>query len=579
MTLRRNPFKKEFKQIDRMELWRRRIRVARKIRDKELKDYDKLKGFYEGFQWWEEDTPIMEDRTTVNLVFSGIKKELAHLYFKNPSPIVNAKRAEFELNAYASQELLKYYVKKNLDVELKKQIRLTLLDAKFALGCCKVIYTPLFEHNPSAGDPIEVGYDDFGDLIFLTDEEGKIVGQSNDILISELYYVERISPKEILIDPECKNFAERAKWIAQEIIKPLDYMKKSKLYKNTSGLEANVDLSETLKTTSEKEIRKLEEERVRFYEIYDMEEDKIIVIADGYDKFLRDDKVIAQPFIFLKFNEKLDEFYAVPDLRITKPLQEEINVGRSQMITHARRAARKYYFEEGSIDETEINKAKEPEDMTFFGIKDFARPPKPLELAVQDPSIYTSLMQSRIDYNDVSGDTENERGTVERRKTLGEAQLIEGHASVRRADKQSLVADFIKEIYTKLLQLMQHTLTVAQAIEIIGPTGNFWVEVEREDILGEFTMDVEVSEMKPQIPEIDKRELSEFMFALANLLTAILQNPLMLQIMNVQGLIKELAKGYPTLDVGKILNMAVTPEQIIKQAQEQQKQQGGKGAT
>ncbi len=34
------------------------------------------------------------------------------------------------------------------------------------------------------------------------------------------------------------------------------------------------------------------------------------------------------------------------------------------------------------------------------------------------------------------------------------------------------------------------------------------------------------------------------MFALANLLTAIAQNPLMMQIMNIQGMIKELAKGY-----------------------------------
>lgn len=562
---------------DKINIWKRRISAAQKVREKELKDVNKLIGFYEGHQWWNEDVPVLEDRTTINLIFANIKAELPYLYFQNPNPIVNARRPEFELNAFASQELLKYYTKENLDVHLKKQIRLCILDSKFAgFGVAKVLYSPTYESNIDAGKPILLGHDELGDPIYLSDNEGNLIGQDKDILISELFFVERVAPTDILIDPECKNFPEKAKWIAQQIIKPLDYIKNNPIYKNTEDLGPNINLKEILRGVTAEVIRDTDEQRVQFYEIFDLENNQILVLVDGGIKFIREDNFTVNPFAFLKFNEIPDKFYAIPDVRVEKPLQEDVNVGQSQMLNHARRASRKYYYEENTIDEEQVTVMKNPEDMTVFIIKDINKPPKALEMAPQDPSIFQSTMLSKQNFNEITAGSDASRGQSERRKTGGEARIIEGHSAVRRTDKRSLVADFIKEIYSKLLQLMQDTLTIPQAIKIVGPVGTFWTKIGKNEITGELTVDIEVSDLQPQIPEVERKELQEFMFALANLLNAIVANPLMLQVINIQGMIKELIKSYPYIKAENIMNMAVSPEQIAKLAMQQQQQQGGK---
>ncbi len=211
--------------------------------------------------------------------------------------------------------------------------------------------------------------------------------------------------------------------------------------------------------------------------------------------------------------------------------------------------------------------------MSFFKVGTYGEPPKPLEMASQDATVFQNLIQSRVDFNEVSGSTEMKRGVTERRKTKGEATLQEGHQVVRQSDKQSLVADFIIDTYQNLAKLMQNTLTVEQAIKIIGPTGTFWTKVTREDIVGEFFFDIDVQDLRPQIPELDKQELNEFIFALSNFINSLTSNPLMMQVFNMQGTVKEFCKSYPNIDCENLLNMNVTPEQIAKMVIEQQQQQ------
>jgi hypothetical protein len=573
---------------DIVKLWRARINVARKIRDQKLYDLQDLINFYEGLHWNSNNSiSIPEgDRSTVNIIFANIKKELPYLYFQNPTPIVNETRQEFELSAFAMQELLKYFTKNNLRTSLKKHVRLTLLDAKFAFGTLKVSYTPRFGTNKLAGQPVLAGYDDVGQPIFVFDENGNVVFEPDKILVSELYNIERVSPREILIDPSCRNFVERSTWVGQEVVKPLQYLKDSPLYKNTEHLARNVELTDIFKKTlnkSNEEVQAIRElygsdtELVRFVEIYNLKDHKLLVLPDNSDFFIREEILYMNPFSFLKFNESPDNFYPIPDIRIEKPLQQEINICRSMMVVHARRSARKYYYSNetfaGEDEEIELNKAKNPDDMTFFKC-DYEHPPKALDMATQDPVIFQNTYQSRIDYNEVVGTTEMQRGVVERRKTKGEATFQEHHGEVRRGDKQSLVADFIVETYKNLAQLLQETLTLKQAIKIIGPSGIFWTQVGYEDIQGEFNFDIEVSEMRPQIPEIDRNELAEFIFALSNVLNSILTNPAGPMIFNIQGMVKEFAKSYPSINAENILNMKVTPEQIA-QVLMMQLQQGG----
>ncbi|MHA2120663.1 MAG: hypothetical protein ACW990_05585 [Promethearchaeota archaeon] len=563
-----------------VKIWQARINVARKIREKKLKDLTKHIEFYEGIQWHiDDEVTSLKDRSTINLIFANIKKELPYLYFQNPTAVVNAQRPEFELNAFAMKELLNAYAKNDNKTELKKHVRLAILDAKFSFGCLKVSYTPRFMDNSYYGKPKVTGYDEFGFPIFLRNEQGNILLDNRDkIITKDLYYVERVSPRELLIDPECRNSPELASWIGHEVVKPLGYLKDNDLYTNTEKLNKNVDIADVFKSTlfkTNEEVSAVKElygnedtEKVKFVEIYDLKRKKLLVLPDNHNSFIRNSAIRLNPFSFLKFNEKPDEFYPISDVSQEVPLQQEINVGNSMMITHARRSARKYYYTEETfrgIDDVEgLEAMKDPDDLTLVKIAEYDKPPAPVQMAVQDPSVYQNLFQSKINFNEVSGSTEMERGLTERRKTKGEAQFQEGHSSIRRGDKQSLVADFITDTYEKLAKLMQATLSVPQAIKIIGPTGMFWTEVKGGDIQGELSYDIEVSDLRPQIPELDRVELGEFIFALSNILNSILANPIGPMVFNIQGLVKEFSKSYPAINVENILNMKVTPEQIAE---------------
>jgi len=559
---------------ERIRMWQQRIIVARKIRDEKLKNLNSLIKFYEGEQW-DETTPALQDKSTINLIWAGIKSELPNLYFQNPSPIVNAKRKEFELPAFAMQELLKYYVKYNLGTELKRHVRLCILDAKFVYGCIKASYTPSFSPNPNKGKPIIAGKDQLGIPIFVFDEEGHVRTEGDKILSHELYGAERVSPKEILIDPECRNFISNAGWVGHELVKPLGYLKENKLYKNTERLRKNIELSDIFKDKASEIISATKElygkedtEKVRFVEIYDLKNKELIVLPDNENFFIREQPIIINPFSFLKFNETPDEFYPPSDIKQEIPLQKEVNIGRSLMITHARRSARKYAYDEDTfrnVDPVEgVEAMKSPNDMTLVKVSDLEHKPEPIDSVAQDPSIYQNISLSRADFREVSGGTEAQTGFTQRRKTKGEAGYQESHGAVRRGDKQSLVADFIVDTYRNIAKIMQATLTVPQAIKIIGPAGNFWTQIKREDIQGELFYDIEVSELRPQIPEIDRRELGEFILTLSNMLKAVFSSPAGPIVFNLQGTVKELAKSFPSINAENMLNMKVTPEQIIE---------------
>jgi len=576
------PKKKGIKS-DKVKKWENRIEVSRKIRDRKLKNLNTLIDFYENRQWHTDDgVPVLKDKTTVNMMFANIKKELPYLYFQNPTPIIEPTRAEFELKAFAMQELLKHYTKYNMRTELKRHVRLAILDAKFSFGCLKTSYTPRFGVNPNKGKPI---LDASGNYMY--DEEGNIKAQPDDILISELYYIERCSPREMLIDANCRNFIERAAWVGQEIVKPLSYLKNHPLYKNTSTLTRNVELADTIKHKTTEEIQAVKElsddddtQLVKFVEIYDFENSELLCLPDNHEDFIREEKIDLYPYSFLKFNESPDNFYPLADAEVEKPLQQEINVGRSLMITHARRSARKYFYSEETfrgIEESEgIDALKDPEDMTLVKVSEYDKPPAPIQMATQDPVIYNNLIQSQMDFDRVVGSTEAERGLSERRKTGQESGYQESHGAVRRGDKQSLVADFIVDTYINLADLMQKTLTIPQAIKVIGKSGIFWTQVTRKDIQGEFFFDVNVSEMRPAIPEMERQELVEFANVLTSIVERILASPVGPVIFNIQGLVAEFAKSYPSINAEKILNMKVTPEQIAELAI-QQMMQGGHG--
>ena len=575
-----------------ISIWEDRIERSKKFRKRMLKDVKSYIQFYEGKQWGNKRT-VLTEKPVINLVYAHIKVQLPFLYFQNPKWFCNVAmplRGEEELkrNAALAEHFLNYYATENLGISLKKQMRLAILDAFFSFGVIKVGYVGEFETNPSYGKFQTLGTDEAGDPIYETNGYGEIMkDDEEEILTHEAFYARRISPTHLLFDPEGENYFEDGRYIIQEIVKSVEDVKASKLYENVEDLQPSFNVRPGY-GDYEAQLEDLPElqddlDRITLYEIYDLEHDKLKVYAEGHDEFLRDedmpDGIDHCPFEFLRYNEVPDRVYPMSDIESAKTLQEEINVGRGMIMTHAKRFARKYgYTDEtfsGTDGATEMENIKDPEDGTFFKVNSFEAMPKPLENAPLDASVYQNFQQAFVDFREVMGSTEADRGLVERRKTATEAGYMAKASGIRKEDRKSLVEDFAAGVGKKLLQSMQANLTNEHAVQIAGMKGQEWQSITRENIIGDFSVGVEIGSVAPQLPEFERQELMQVL----QVVTQFPQEVVMAEV-NFSGLMRNLHKYFPLLDMSEVLNTPEVAQQIRqsmeaeKKAMMQQKQQG-----
>ena len=229
----------------RLNVWRDRIERSKKFRKKQLKDVAKYIKFMQGDQWGDRKVTITE-KPVINLIFSHIKTQLPNLYFQNPNFYCRPKQnltvedmPRMVNDARLAQFFLNYYTKENLGIALKKQVRLAILDAFFCYGVIKVGYTGNFEINTNFGKNKVLAEEPDGTPVYETDPvTGEVMKDEDEhILTNEAFYARRVSPLHILIDPECENYFEDGRYIAQEIVKSVQDVKNSKLYENVDELD------------------------------------------------------------------------------------------------------------------------------------------------------------------------------------------------------------------------------------------------------------------------------------------------------------------------------------------------------
>jgi len=107
-------------------------------------------------------------------------------------------------------------------------------------------------------------------------------------ITSDMVFSGYVSPKDTIWDYRVTRWKDK-RWFAEEIIKPVEEVKKNSAYSNTRDLKGNLRLSDNVEGIA----RQIQENRkgdlVRLVEIHHLAESKIITIADGHNKILRKD--------------------------------------------------------------------------------------------------------------------------------------------------------------------------------------------------------------------------------------------------------------------------------------------------
>lgn len=552
-------------ELDRLEVWKNRVGWARKFRDPFLAEYNSYKRYFVGdqFDTLKETSIESAGAIVINLIFSHIKATLPMMYFQNPKFYLDATRMEFEQRKDIAEEVLNYIVRRE---KLKREIRLSTLDALFLIGIAKTGYNPVFKDNANKGKEVILGNDENGNNIYVTDPmTGEIISEPDELLVNEEFFTKRVSPKNMLFDPQNKNFIEDHDWVGEEVIVRLDDAKKNQLFKHRDRLKETHYATEEVFVDPASKDDELKEDlaRVRLVHLYDLRDNVFRIYAEGQEEdigFLYEDDtpegIDRHPYSILKFHDVPDEFFPLPEIKILKPIQDEFNKMINILGSHAKKFLRKYGYETGAfVDDDQKEMFKEPVDgMLVEFNKNMLEKIKPIDDATQDPATDNYLNRLMINFWQTAGRTEAERGNVERRKTMFESSQIEKYGQLRTSDAMSLVEDFAKDIGKRKLDQIQANLTLPLSVKIGGKIGQYWEEgLTKTEIVGDYDVTIDIGSTGPKIPEIERQQLETFIDKISNIpnIEQILVMP-MDEGLFVGDLIKELGDMYD-VDVEKII--------------------------
>lgn len=541
---------------ERLALWKNRIGWSRKKREPFIESYDVYKSYYTGDgQYNVLAQTALPEVLVINLIFSHIKATLPMVYFQNPHFYARPTRQEFKNSAELAENVLNYIVRME---KLKREVRLATLDALFWIGVVKTGYAPVFMDNPKKGENITHGIDENGNKMHVIDPNtGQPFIQPDELLKREEFFTKRVSPRNMLFDPDERNFIEDTNWVAEEVIERLDDVKDNEYFKNRKKIkETHFASKELYVSPTETEYVNDDMKRVRMVHIYDFDNDKFMIYADGQDDeeigFAYEDDtpdgINKHPYSVLKFHEIPDEWNPLSEIKILKPIQDENNKAVAMLMVHAKKFLRKYLYETGTFsNEMEKEKLLEPVDGMMVEVN-VGKTDKvvPVPDAQMDQAFFAHFAQLEKAFWKTAGRTEQEIGEVQRRKTMFESSQIEKYGRLRSQDAMSLVEDWMKDIGKKKLDQLQGNLRMPVAVQIAGPMGQQWIEgLTRDEIQGDMDITVDIGSTSPKIPEFEKAQLMEFLQTMSSIpgIEQILEMPVDKSI-HVVDLISELSKKY-----------------------------------
>lgn len=469
--------------------WIKRIKRAKKFRDQvqDKQGWDRLIEEYEG-EYKINNQAIKAP--PINLVFGYVDTQLSKIFFRSPYISINAKGGEFIERAHILEKVINYY--KN-ELSVKQEAEKAVIDGFLVgHGWIKTGYTGEIE----SGEASDTEYV----------KDGQV-------------YVCYVPWEDMLFDVTLsKDPPHDCKWVAQRIIKPVDEWKESKLYSNTESIKSNVSTTDLSGKKIEENLKDADIDLFEGWEIWDMENKKVLCVAESYDNFLRESdwpyEMDGYPYCMLKFNRINKKPYPLSDIYLIEPqILEKIKL-RSGQINHIKRWSRQLNVEKGAMSREEMEKFAQGIDGGITQREKGFAPPVPIQYAPMQDEIFVLDNLIGQDMDSVIGQNEVDRGGQAKTKTKTKYELQEQlqGTSTRQARRIDKLEDFLEEIFRKVIQLLKQFQDTPMYVAITGMTpaeiqdkmrvdpsklvpGG--IEFTKEDIKGEFDVEVKAGSTLP----------------------------------------------------------------------------------
>jgi hypothetical protein len=427
------------------------------------------------------------------------------------------------------------------EMGFKQQVKLCILDAMFAWGVIKLGYDTEYTYHPVADAETKVKAETEG-------EEPRAGLEWNETIKRESVWAKRVSPWDFRWDPDIKQldpWLSEARWVAFRTVRSLEDVKADPIYEHTKFLEATAtsradaeqpdkedsgsrqtnripgDRTTTMDSPNSTDVS---EGFVVLWEIWDKKDRRLKVMAEGHDKWLRDDdwpfEMEGPPFAFLHFHDVPDNPFPMSDFAAWFDQNELYNLCVSMDADAVKRRVSKILYQAGAITAEQLAKAVKPLNSQFCevtnldGIKPFKTDDSGMDATPFNQRLMYDIMQ-------LSGIGENQRGaTASGDKTASEQKIVEFNSQARIADEQDRVSDWATVAIRKIIQIMQQLFTKQRLAPIIGREPQEWVPYTKDQIQGQYDITVELSPYNPMKSELAIKQITDLIALLSKLFPA-----------------------------------------------------------
>lgn len=500
-----------------VERWEKWIKAAKEERADFFKRVRKNRRLARGRL---EDESEKAART--NLIYSTLATMLPRTYAKNPeiaiNPAPNVNEEQYTI-ARKFAETLRTIVQKALErAELKKRAKAAVRAAQTCgIGWLKVTYQRDKRSDPLILQRINDTQDNLQRIEHLlreikegdecADYEAKrdelkhqiaALHKQAEVTVAEGLCIDLWPTEDVLVDACVRAFDTYTEYpLAMGV-----WYTKDK-FGETFGRQPDTVATEYFLKGGEKgkeqEGRDKEPTKAKYrvWEIWDKPSNTVYTVTEGEQRWTRapyqPDKVGERwhSLFALAFNLVDGQFEPLSDVELLEELQREYEDTRNKFAEH-REKSKPHYVADIAMEERDIRRKQYAELGEIVLVDAGGKPLKDVfqaaEMLPVNPALY-DVGPIRADVELVSGMGDAARGTVQRAKTLGEAEILEASLASRTGERQDVIEDLIQEIATYAAEIQLQELTPQQAQRLAGPSA-VWPAMNKRDVFEMVTIEI-----------------------------------------------------------------------------------------
>lgn len=518
------------KEASEVQLWRKRIAAAEQYRNQIAGRYQwrQIVEEYKGHGVSVQDTADIYV-PPLNYIFAYIKTEIPALTLREPKLKVNPKNAQSIPAAKILTKALNYIWKVN---RFKRENKKNVLDVK------------LVGHSW-----FKSGYTGKVEVVEEKNKEYEFISE-------ESFFGYRVPWDAVVFNQDAMDPPFDCAWIAHSVWLPLDEIKKDKTWLHTENLlpsspqDPEPNKTNTKPNDTDKPKPDVTAKKAKFWEVWDKVGKKKFVISDQSDHYHKKPgdwpcKFRGFPFSYLEINENPDSGYGIPDVWMFLAQIFELQKVRAMQLDHAKRFNRQLLARKGAITGESLENFQEGRTGSIIEAdigpnESVNNVITPIPYPQLQPDVYQVEERIKEDMINVSGQTATERGATQETstRTFRELAQMDRGAKNRRSDQVDCVEDFIEDIASNQIALLQQladkpfyvrvdpddadviTQVLAQRPSALKPgavTDQTGFTFTKDDIIGEFDIEVVSGSMTPLDSAERMNRLMEILQALPQL--------------------------------------------------------------